>query len=525
MKRTKVNNPVLKGFNPDPSILRVEEDYYIANSTFEYFPGVAIHHSKDLANWETIARPLDTLDHLNMLGNSKSCGIWAPCLSYDNGIYYLIFTDVKSFSVNPFKDCHNYVTTANDIKGPWSIPVYLNSSGFDPSLFHDSDKKWFTNMEWDHRNSPGAPMFSGILLQEFDDTTKTLVGEVKKIFNGTDRGLVEGPHIFKRNGYYYLVTAEGGTFYNHAMTISRSKNVDGPYIVHPNKHLLTCKDRDDLVLQKGGHGSLVETKDGKWYVSFLCGRPLKGLKRCILGRETCIHEVKWENDWPYLSNGTIYPDDVFYIDGEVEIKEDKEKIYNFENKDFLNDFQTLRMPYDDDIFSIDCDGINIRGMESPVSNFRQSLLVRRQQNFVFETQVKLKFQPTSYQHMAGLNYRYDELNQYYLYMSYDENLKSNVLIIFSMDSGKYKYLAKEEIDSNEVYLKIDVSYEKGQFYYSIDGQKFEKIGDEIDTSILSDEYTNPEGFTGAFVGISCQDLQGQKAIANFTNFKYKGKEM
>ncbi|WP_105619473.1 glycoside hydrolase family 43 protein [Vallitalea okinawensis] len=524
MDRTKVKNPVLKGFNPDPSILRVGDDYYIANSTFEYFPGVQIHHSKDLVNWELIARPLNTREHLNLIGNPRSGGIWAPCLSYDQGKFYLIFTDVKSLHLAPFKDCHNYITTAESITGPWSKPVYLNSSGFDPSLFHDGDKKWYLNMEWDHRKPPISPMFSGILLQEFDESTMSLVGEVKKIFTGTDRGLTEGPHIFKRGKYYYLVTAEGGTSYNHAVTIVRSQHIEGPYEEHPNKHLVTSMGRDDLVIQKAGHGSLVETKDGKWYLSFLCGRPLPGTKRCILGRETAIQEVEWIDDWPYLVNGSIFPDEYFYVDGDIEIKEAKEELYTFENEDFLKDFQTLRIPYSEDVFSIkDKEGfLRIKGLESPVSNFKQGLLLRRQEHFKFEAETKLVFHPSSFQHMAGLSYRYDETNQYYLYMSYDESTKMNVLKVFKMDQGHYSFIEEEEVyfNNDTAYLKVKTAFAKAQFYYSFDGESFNEIGPILDTSILSDDYTDPEGFTGAFIGMACQDIERQSAKAYFEYFKY-----
>jgi xylan 1,4-beta-xylosidase len=146
---TKIQNPILPGFNPDPSILRVGDDYYIATSTFEWFPGVQIHHSKDLVNWKLITHPLTRTSQLDMLGNMPSCGIWAPCLSYCDGLFYLIYTNTRIYYSN-HKDCHNYLVTAKDIMGPWSEPIYLNSSGFDPSLFHDDDgKKWLANMLWD----------------------------------------------------------------------------------------------------------------------------------------------------------------------------------------------------------------------------------------------------------------------------------------------------------------------------------------------------------------------------------------
>ncbi len=177
-----ITNPILPGFNPDPSICRAGPDYYIATSTFEWYPGVQIHHSTDLVNWRLVCRPLDRESQLDMRGNPDSCGVWAPCLSYADGLFWLVYTDVKRLDGN-FKDAHNYIVTAPSITGPWSDPVYVNSSGFDPSLFHDDDgRKWFLNMVWNHRTdsvggSPKHPAFAGILLQEYDADAGKLIGK------------------------------------------------------------------------------------------------------------------------------------------------------------------------------------------------------------------------------------------------------------------------------------------------------------------------------------------------------------
>ena len=193
MTQHHLQNPILKGFNPDPSILRVGEDFFIATSTFEWFPGVQIHHSKDLVNWRLLTRPLTRKSQLDMRGNGNSAGIWAPCLTHDGEKFHLIYTDVKHWSTTgSFKDTHNYLVTAEHIEGPWSEPIYLNSSGFDPSLFHDDDgRKWLLNMLWDHR--PGHHPFAGIVLQEYDPVKQKLVGPIKNIFTGTSLKVTEGP--------------------------------------------------------------------------------------------------------------------------------------------------------------------------------------------------------------------------------------------------------------------------------------------------------------------------------------------
>ena len=171
MTHSVITNPILPGFNPDPSIVRVGEDFYIATSTFEWYPGVQIHHSKDLKNWRLLTRPLNRKSLLDMRGEPDSCGIWAPCLTHHDGLFHLIYTDVKRFD-GDYKDSHNYLTTCATIDGEWSDPVYLNSSGFDPSLFHDDDgKKWLVNMVWDHRHNQHR--FAGIALQEYCPSQKS----------------------------------------------------------------------------------------------------------------------------------------------------------------------------------------------------------------------------------------------------------------------------------------------------------------------------------------------------------------
>ncbi|MFZ0266831.1 glycoside hydrolase family 43 protein, partial [Caulobacter sp.] len=278
MPQDTISNPILRGFNPDPSIIRVGEDYYVATSTFEWFPGVQIHHSRDLVNWRLLTRPLTRPSQLNMLGAADSCGVWAPCLTHADGKFWLIFTDVKRYgrttvggaSGASLRDFHNYLVTADSIEGPWSDPVFLNSSGFDPSLFHDDDgRKWLLNQLWDHR--PGRNRFAGIVAQQYDASAARLIGQRKNIFPGTALGLTEAPHLYKRDGWYHLITAEGGTGWGHAVTMCRSRTLEGPYELHPDGPVLTARDRPHAALQRAGHADLVETPDGTTWMAYLCG--------------------------------------------------------------------------------------------------------------------------------------------------------------------------------------------------------------------------------------------------------------
>lgn len=513
-----ITNPVLSGFHPDPSIIYADGNFYIANSTFEYFPGVAISASKDLANWESKPSPLCSTRQLDMKGNPKSGGIWAPCLSYCNGIYYLIFTDVKTWTFSPFKDTPNYITTASSIEGPWSDPIFINCSGFDPSLFHDEDgRKYLVNMEWDYRKK-GNAQFSGILLTELDPISFKPISKPIKVFKGSKLGLVEGPHLYKFNGYYYLITAEGGTSYEHAVTVARSSKIEGPYELHPDAHLATTKGVDSY-LKKVGHGSLCEGKDGKWWLAFLCGRPIDENMRCPLGRETSIAEVIWEDGWPYLKEGGTIPPAVFEGFGDKQKQEVYD--YKFNKHTFKWDFMSLRVPAQYDI--LEQGTLRLYGKESLSSVHEQNMFVRRQTEFCFEAETCLELPFNHFQKMAGLIYRYDEENQYYLRLAYNEDKGEKTLGILRFNNGEFSMpLGENEIPVGEgkLYLKLTVKNKVGQFSYAKEDLNWITIPYNVDVTALSDEYADPMGFTGAFVGMCCQDLQDKSCYADYYYFRY-----
>ncbi len=286
----RIQNPILPGFHPDPSVVRVGDTYYLAVSTFQWFPGVAVYQSRDLAHWSFAAFPLTRESQLPLRGVPDSCGIFAPCLSWDGGTFYLVYTVVKTDSV--WQDTDNYLVTASEITGPWSEPVYLNSAGFDPSLFHDADgRKWLVNRDCDTRGY--LQDRGGILLREYDPAARRLTGPEYRIYRSTKIIGAEGPHLYRKDGWYYLLLAEGGTDWNHVATLARSESLFGPYTCAPNTPFLTSRDAPELPLQKAGHGCLVETPDGRWYLTHLVGRPLPGTRRCVLGRETALQEVRW----------------------------------------------------------------------------------------------------------------------------------------------------------------------------------------------------------------------------------------
>lgn len=540
-------NPILRGFNPDPSIVRAHDDYYIATSTFEWWPGVQIHHSKDLINWELIGHVLTEKRLLDMTGNPNSGGVWAPCLSYADGTFYLVYTDVKSLAGN-FKDTHNYVITAKNILGPWSDPVYLNSSGFDPSLFHDEDgHKWLVNMIWDHRKNRNP--FHGIVLQEYSELERRLVGEPEIIFRGTHLGCTEGPHIYKRDGWYYLMTAEGGTGYEHAVTMARSRQLKGPYELDPVTPILTSW-QTDLRLQKAGHASLVETQTGEWYMAHLCARPIPGERRSPLGRETGLQRCVWNEDgWLRISvsqgseaasvpsAGTAGPS--VCVAGPQLPEQPRvmvPEMDHFDAEQLGVQFAGLREPVDDSWISLrERPGfVRLRGRESLNSQHRQSLIAKRQQSLRCEVETCVEFEPASFQQMAGLIAYYNTKNYYYLRISRDEDL-GKCLNILTSDNGQYDEILEQDIvveGWKSVYLRAQLDGPLLQFLYSKDGVNWKMIVPVLDAGRLSDEactrfqdgYFTEWGFTGAFLGICVQDLTGQYKHADFDYFAYRNLE-
>jgi xylan 1,4-beta-xylosidase len=534
----EIKNPILRGFNPDPSILRVGEDYYIATSTFEWFPGVQIHHSRDLQNWRLLTRPLSRASQLNMLGDPDSCGVWAPCLSHDGEQFYLIYTDVKRYgrtsvggaSGASLRDFHNYMVTSKTIDGEWSDPIAMNSGGFDPSLFHDDDgRKWFVNMLWDHR--PGQNRFAGIVAQEYSPAEKKLVGERVNIFAGTPLGLTEAPHLYKRDGFYYLLTAEGGTAWNHAVTMARSKTLLGPYELHPDTYILSARTRPDAPLQRAGHADLVETPDGETYMAYLCGRPLKNRGRCTLGRETAIQKMQWRGGWLYTEGEPGLP--------QLQTPAPKREPHSFsptparENFDasvLPIDFQWLRTPYPETIFSLTaCPGhLRLYGRESIGSLFTQALVARRQQSHCYSAETVLDFEPAHFQQAAGLVCYYGGNKFHYLHVTHDETHGKHLRVMSALPDAPVgdAFTPPIPLPPGPVSLRVEVDEERLYFAYRLGQGGWQRLPQNFDASILSDEAQMPgtANFTGAFVGMACQDMAGTAAPADFDYFVYRERD-
>ncbi|OON62722.1 glycoside hydrolase 43 family protein [Massilia sp. KIM] len=533
-----IQNPILRGFNPDPSILRVGDDYYIATSTFEWYPGVQIHHSRDLVHWRLLGRPLSRASQLNLLGAPDSCGVWAPCLTHADGLFWLIYTDVKRYGRTStgaaggsasLRDFHNYLVTSSSIEGPWSDPVYLNSSGFDPSLFHDEDgRKYLLNQLWDHR--PGGKRFAGIVLQEYSVEERRLVGSRHNIFAGTEHGLTEAPHLYKRGGYYYLLTAEGGTGWNHGVTMARSGSLLGPYELHPDRTILSSRHRPDVALQRAGHADLVETQDGQTYMAYLCGRPLRNRGACTLGRETAIQPVVWGDDgWLRTLDAQGTAQSQAPAPGLPEHRfEEAPARADFDAPELPIDFQWLRTPWPEELFSLTARPgyLRLYGRESLGSQFRQALVARRQQAHCYGARTLLDFEPEHFQQQAGLVCYYGAAKFHYLYVSHDEVLGKHLRVMSSLPNHVQadSFSAPLALPAGvPLELRVEVDEERLLFAYRLDGGPWQWLAQQFDASILSDEASAPgqPNFTGAFVGMACQDMSGAGLHADFDYFDYR----
>ncbi|MGJ5817576.1 glycoside hydrolase family 43 protein [Paludibaculum fermentans] len=532
-----IRNPILPGFNPDPSIVRVGDDYYIATSTFEWFPGVQIHHSRDLIHWRLVGRPLNRASQLNMLGDPDSCGVWAPCLTYADGLFWLIYTDVKRYGRTTqggaagasLRDTHNYLVTSQSIEGGWSEPVYLNSSGFDPSLFHDDDdRKYLVNLRWDHR--PGSNRFSGIVLQEYSPAERSLTGPVHLIFRGTQIGFTEGPHLYKRGGYYHLLTAEGGTGWGHAVTMARSRELTGAYELHPDMYVLTARNRPDVELQRAGHADLVETQAGETYLVHLCGRPIHNRGRCTLGRETAIQKMAWGDDgWLRTADGSGLPlSEVAAPALPVHEFPASPERQLFDGPELPPDFQWLRSPWPEELFSLTERPAYLRmyGRETIGSLFRQSLVARRQQAHCYSAETSMEFQPQGFAQMAGLVCYYNSSKFHYLYVSRDDELGKQVRVMSCLPDQVQSDVFSAAVAIPEdapVHLRVEVDFERLYFAFKVGSGAWVRMPGPLDASILSDEAAAPgtPNFTGAFVGVCCQDLAGTRLPADFAHFTYR----
>lgn len=538
-----IQNPIIKGFNPDPCICRKGDDYYLAVSTFEWFPGIPIYHSKDMKNWELYTHVLTDDEQVDLKKLPSAKGIWAPCLTYceKEDLFYVVYGVMNSMNARYF-DVDNFLITAKDIKGPWSEPVYLHSSGFDASIFHDDNgKKYIVSLEWETRLGYEKP--GSICMVEYDPVKKEIVGYPQRIWRGgTDRGCIEAPHLTKHGQYYYMMCAEGGTGYNHCVTMGRSLYPFGPYSADPQNPIVTSvttpsyerHDPDhlkpryfnpDSVLQKSGHGSYVELPTGEVYLVHLCSRPFVPELCCTLGRETAIQKMHWTEDgWLRMADGSNF--------AKTEVEESllpecpMPQIPDFDDfdDDTLGNFyySPRIMPQRFADVTARKGYVRIRGQESRTSLNKVSILARKLTSVYARITTKMEFKPEVNQHSAGLILYYDNMNYINLRKYYSETLGQNALSIIHLENGeKTEFLnTRTPVDDVPIYFRLYVEGRKSWFEWSYDNEHYTKIGRTFATAKFSDEYCKFGEFTGTMVGLTCADRVKHQQYADFDFFEY-----
>jgi xylan 1,4-beta-xylosidase len=526
-RRRTISNPVLRGARPDPSILRVEDEYYLATSTFEWYPGVRLHRSRDLVTWTSLGGALDETRLLDLSGCPDSGGVWAPNLTYADETFFLVYSNVSTYA-GGFTDCPNYVVTAPSIEGPWSDPVLLHARGFDASLVHDGDESWLINLAHDWR--PGHSGSLGLEATRFDRATCRLIGESERIVLPEKSGWIEGPNLYRIGDWYYLLTADGGTGYDHQVTVARSRDLHGPYERDPHGPLITARDHPDLPLQKAGHGSLVRTQMGEWYLAYLVARPQSQRGPCILGRETALAQITWTDDgWPRVPTGlpslTVPAPDLPAADQDPD-------------PDPGPQWSTLRRPASEEWISWAEDAsqshVRLRGGRSPGSLLGASLVARPADSPRCGFEATIDYAPRGIQHLAGITAYYNSENWYFLHVTADDDGR-RVLRVARSDHGRVTIdeLEQQPVPGERLHLGLDLDGAELTFRFdtgdSDDG--WQRIGAAYDATVLSDEHAvviddgliRSLGFTGTFLGLWAWDLTGGGHPADFAEITYSAR--
>lgn len=523
-----IKNPILQGFYPDPSIERVGDDYYLIHSTFAYFPGLPVFHSKDLKNWKLISHAIERPEQFNFEGHRTSEGLFAPAISYYEGTFYVVCTNVR---------WGNFVVTATDPAGPWSDPVKLPTvSGIDPSVCFIDGKAYIL---YNSEAPDNKPLYDGhrtIKIVEFDHKNLKVTSEPKILVNGgVDLSKkpvwIEGPHLFKRGNYYYISAAEGGTSVNHSQVIFRSHQPTGPFTPWDKNPIMTQRDLDPSrphPVTSTGHADLFIGPDNNWYAVYLAVRPYEG-NHYNTGRETFISPVTWTEDgWP-----VIIPEgeEVKYSYTFNWKEQPLEGAYplngNFRFKTALhqldNSFIYLRN-YDPSGFESRQEGLSIKLKPAKINEKTASAFAgRRLMHMVAGFKTSFDFTPGSENEDAGIVLYQSDLNTYYVAKTL-KNGKPVIELRKSTGTGGYEVLAIQNLAGKKTLnLVIDFEADALNFSYSEGKEKMKKLATGIDARHLSTQTAG--GFVGVTIGMygSSNGSPSENSVT-FKNFEYEGKD-
>lgn len=501
LQAQEFQNPVLPGFYPDPSICRVGEDYYLTTSTFHYWPGLPVFHSRDLVNWQQIGHALHRPEQINYNGYKPSKGIFAPTIRYHNGTFYIITTMVgDDVYAGP-----NFILTAKNPAGPWSDPIIIKGApGIDPSLFFDDDGRLYYVGKRYATTENCLGLKREIWLQELDTTTYQLIGQSKALWSGTGGIHPEGPHIYKRNGWYYLMLAEGGTGYNHAETIARSRNIEGPYQPNPCNPLITSRHLGkQYPINNPGHADLIQTQNGQWYAVLLASRKIDDQWFHNLGRETFLVPVSWQDDWPVFSPGTGRVEASYPLPDLPVAKKTHHQRF-----DHFNDPETplplywnhIHIPETEDITLSKREGyLALRLKADSLESLKAPAFAgRRQQHFNFTVQTRMSYTLKKDKQEAGLVATHNE-NCYYRFVVRRENKQNHLQLIQRINNKGIKTLKRIPITGKQIDLKMVFNGLKATLFYGTKPNDWQEFMSNVDLSILSPEIA--WGFVGTYIGL------------------------
>lgn len=477
-------NPVIKGFNPDPSVCRVGDDFYLVTSSFEYFPGLPIYHSKDLVNWQQIGHCLTRDSQLPLHNVPASGGLFAPSLRYFNGTFYVVCTNVSAGG--------NFYCTATDPAGPWSEPIWVNIDSIDPDIFLDDDGSAYFVTQGNE----------GIRVTPIDMATGKVLGDERLVWGGIGGRYPEAPHIYKKDGFYYLMLGEGGTEYMHSATIGRSKNIYGPYESCPLNPILTHANRlgQSNPIQGVGHADLVQAPDGSWWMVFLGFRVTQQYAYFhVLGRETFLAPVDWPTGgWPQVNgNGTV----------SLQMNVPTLPLHPFPAQSVRTEFnepslsfewQYLRNPIRENYSLTEKKG-SLAIHTSPYTLDEAasvSGVFRRQTSHEFEAVTALTFEPSAEGELAGMTLIQNNTHHYDIYLTHIDG-KPTVQLRAKVGSLDY-VVAQQTITSHSVHLKIVGNPYQYAFFCSESGDAYTEMA-RLDTRYLSTEVAG--GFTGVMIGL------------------------
>ncbi len=498
-----IHNPILTGMHPDPSICAVGEDFYLVNSTFEYFPGIPVFHSTDLLHWEQIGHVLSRPDQIELPKGAPNCiGIYAPTIRYHDGVFYCIVTNVGD------KHGHgNFFCTTTDPYGEWSDPIWTDFEGIDPSIFFEDDGRMFYS---------GTD--SSIYLCEMNPKTGERIGEKVHIWEGSGGNNPEGPHVYKINGMYYLMIAEGGTEAGHMETIARSENLFGPYESYEKNPVLTNRGTENP-LKAIGHADLVQDCHGDWWAVCLCNRPLGYPFNHNLGRETCLVPVTWENGWPVMGEQTHVNQKMVVEREPLPNKLDGTRYIAC--SDVFDDFTAdglhpswnyVYTPQEGLVELVD-DGLKLHGNEVPISaDEKKAILLRRQEHFCVETEVRVMANPSEDGMETGFG----------VYM----NPAHHYEVVFGRYMGKAGVYLKRQLESMKTienfvpYSGVNLTFKmrsnrKVYEFFFVDEQGTEHYMGAGECRKITTECGGC--FTGNYLHLYATNMS-----AKFTQYSYKG---